>query len=359
MTPIHDYGYSKPGKEILPREPIDDRKSEIIHIKRRKNVWSSTSKYVTNIAMINHYKCIGGFSDVLDGADLVAASKSLYQFDFEKYDWIDYKQGFNIGNSLCIDGNKVEYQQFQQWLSKVYDNFHRISNLRRFSAIKEDLAPRFNLFTASSSTTMTGGSKDSIPMWKKFINNIKGIDVQALFNSCITPSYPVLYDNNQLKTPKQSLRDQWFCKKPTTWILRNISREFIDYTRFSSIHETSRYIVFRMKDNVYFAGGIISSNKAKDQRIENEKSFRFDKYNLNEHRWVKCEHTLNYPLEHASVVVSSDQSYAIFTGGQNNWKKRGKPGDRIIIFEEETGFTLLEDIKLRLITDDDNVAIAI
>ena len=180
MTPIHDNGFSQRGKEILPREPTNDRKSEIIHIKRRKNAWSSTSKYVTNLAMISHYRCIGGFIDVLDGTDLVAASKSLYQFDFEKYDWIDYTQGFNIGNSLCIEGSKVDFQQFQQWLSKVYDNFHRISNLSRFSAIKEDLAPRFNLSTASNSTTKTDASKDSIPMWKKFINSIKGIDTLCL-----------------------------------------------------------------------------------------------------------------------------------------------------------------------------------
>ena len=349
VTPILDYGHSKPGKEILPREPTNDRKSEIIHIKRRKNVWSCTSEYVTNIEMISHYRCIGGFNDVLDGANLMAASKSLYQFDYEKYDWIDYTQGFNIGNSLCIEGKNVEFQQFQHWLSKVYDNFHRISNLSRFSAIKEDLAPRLNLFTASSSTTKTEGSKDSIPMWKRFINNIKGIDVQALFNSCITPSYPVLYDNNQLKTPKQSLRDQWFCKKPTTWILR---RTLYSYRYFSSVYETSRYIVFRMKDNVYFAGGLFSPNKVEDERIENNKTFRFDKYNLNEHRWMKCEHTLHYPLEHASVVVSSDQSCAIFTGGQNNWKKRGKAGDRIIIFEEETGFTLLEEKMLKRRSND-------
>ena len=99
--------------------------------------------------------------------------------------------------------------------------------------------------------------------------------------------------------------------------------------------------MFRMKDNVYFAGGIISPKKAEDQGIKSDKTFRFDKYNLNEHRWVKCEHTLHYPLEHASVVVSSDQR-----------NKQGKPGDRIIIFEEETGFTLLEEKMLKRRSND-------
>ena len=60
-----------------------------------------------------------------------------------------------------------------------------------------------------------------------------------------------------------------------------------------------------------------------------------------------CKHSSPYPLDNTSVVVTSDQTCAIFTGGQTNWKKRGEPGDRIIIFEEETGFTLVEDKMLK------------
>ena len=47
------------------------------------------------------------------------------------------------------------------------------------------------------------------------------------------------------------------------------------------------------------------------------------------------------------MVVTSDQTCAIFTGVQEDWKKRDEPGDRIIIFEEESGFTLLEDKMLK------------
>ena len=161
--------------------------------------------------------------------------------------------------------------------------------------------------------------------------------------------------NKPLMHLSQSIALKAFSKKPTTWTLQEVVKEpnldfWVGYwdneLRMKNVvKETSRYIVFRMKDHIYFAGGVIFANKNEYKKIENDKSCSFDKYNLNEHRWVKCEHSCPYPLEHTSVVVSSDQTCAIFT--EKNWKKRSKQGNRIIVFEEETGFTLLEDKMLR------------
>ena len=81
--------------------------------------------------------------------------------------------------------------------------------------------------------------------------------------------------------------------------------------------EESRYIVFRMKNHIYFTGGYISPNEIE----KNDKYLRFDKYNLKEQKWTRCEYHLPYTLQHASVVVSSDQTCAIFTGGQKIGRK--------------------------------------
>ena len=111
--------------------------------------------------------------------------------------------------------------------------------------------------------------------------------------------------------------------------------------------EFHKILPHRKGVNVYFVGGYISPNKIEDQRNENDKSCTFDQFNLIEHRWVVCKHSPPYPLDNTSVVVTSDQTCAIFTCVQENWNKRGELGDRIIIFDEETGFTLLEDKMLK------------
>ena len=69
-----------------------------------------------------------------------------------------------------------------------------------------------------------------------------------------------------------------------------------------------------------------------------------EKYNFKENRWSSCEHSLPYPLADASVTVSLDETFAIITGGNN---KTGMPTNGILLFEEESGFTLLGDKMVR------------
>ena len=348
MTPIHsetpiysqNRKYYKTDKEVLPKYPREDQTSEIIHVRKRGTKWSSTATYVTNVQIVCHSRSIGGYGDNLDNAMVVGTTKSFYEFDVEKREWIDYTQGFNIGNSFSIDGESIDIQQFKPWLIKTYDNFYKSSKISELSAIEGDMAPGCNSSQSSSYTTNIETSKDTKSSWNKFISNVKSFAISS------QPSRI----RNQSRPPKRLLRNQMFCKNPTTWTLRKRNLDYFWHpygghyvTRRKVEQVESRYIVFRMKNHIYFTGGYISPNDFD----KNEKYLRFDKYNLNEHRWTKCEYHLPYTLQHASVVVSSDQTCAIFTGGQKNRKKRVKPGNRIIIFEEETGFTLLEEKMLR------------
>ena len=102
---------------------------------------------------------------------------------------------------------------------------------------------------------------------------------------------------------------------------------------------------------------------------------RCEKYNLKTKKWSICKHSLGSPLINASVVVSPDESFAVITGGlkerslssyldlKYNLKSiesndiKMKPTNSIIIFEEETGFTKLDDRMLRRRSDHVSIVI--
>ena len=94
---------------------------------------------------------------------------------------------------------------------------------------------------------------------------------------------------------------------------------------------------------------------------------RCEKYNLKTKKWSICKHSLGSPLINASVVVSPDESFAVITGGLKERSKylksiesndiKMKPTNSIIIFEEETGFTKLDDRMLRRRSDHVSIVI--
>ena len=76
-------------------------------------------------------------------------------------------------------------------------------------------------------------------------------------------------------------------------------------------------------------------------------------FNVGEKSWRKSDYILPYPLSHASVSVSPDETFVVITGGLKGdtdyrfkSQKIGKPSNEIILFTKEKGFFLFEDIKL-------------
>ena len=137
-------------------------------------------------------------------------------------------------------------------------------------------------------------------------------------------------------------------------------------------------IVFKIKNNVYITGGIggdmgrthlhgtvgyrvhgTSGNHLYDQRLLS----CTERFDLTDNKWYPCQYSLPKPLHSASVAVSANESFALITGGvssyqkmttvpQNNNQSNSSPSslqkqlitecDRIIAFDEENGFQLLE-----------------
>ena len=333
-------------RKLLPKRP--DTKSEIIHVSKRRTIWSSSTKNVANLAALSKFKAFGELGGIMDGTVIVGSYNSIYQYDEKRSMWVDYTRGFNIGNTFLLDGYKTEFPPLKPWITKIFDkanietekdsayenNAAVKSNLSKFSGDESDFASEDQknysvnevpqkLKTGESSHFASNleNQNRKRPFWKKVINNITGF----------TTSRPSVDVTKQMKSSPRPPRNHWFCQKPSVWTLSNEN------------DEKCRYLVFKLRDYVYFAGGYISPHNG-----ERHKQLSFDKYSLKEHTWVTCEHSLTYSLDYASVVVTPDEKCAIFTGAQKHLKKKCRPGNRIIIFEEDSGFTLLDDKMLRI-----------
>ena len=113
-----------------------------------------------------------------------------------------------------------------------------------------------------------------------------------------------------------------------------------------------------MADNVYIAGGevYICPNDTMASRCTKLRTCI--SFNLKEKSWEFCDHMLPYPLSHASVFVSPDETFAMITGGLRGesfqqflqdpfkWERLGKPSNEIILFTKEKGFSIFEDTNL-------------
>ena len=88
-----------------------------------------------------------------------------------------------------------------------------------------------------------------------------------------------------------------------------------------------------------------------------------ERFDLTENKWYPCEYSLPKPLHSASVAVSANENFALITGGVSSYQKltavpptnnqqTTSPSsfqkqlitecDRIIAFDEDNGFQLLE-----------------
>ena len=96
------------------------------------------------------------------------------------------------------------------------------------------------------------------------------------------------------------------------------------------------HISFKMNGSVYVAGGY--------NDISNERLSTCERYDLKEMKWYKCQHSLPFALRLASVVVSTDESIAVITGGK---KEDRIYSDKVIIFTEDKGFVIFKAFSLR------------
>ena len=296
-----------------------------------------------------------------------------------------------------VYGEKVEILQFKPWLNKVYESFPNgfqnvnlnkdetrqsiskgIQTSRSFPNISQantlEARTRISATDEHAPIRSQGFIKvqEQIPVWRRIINRISGLRAN-------TPPSPVRLDQQQWPA-KRFLRSQWFCERATSrsslenHCLINIEydkvifsgegqmymgqltwdKQNVRWKRLRKIPGTRRcdYMIFKMKEYVYVIGGYEDDTAA----------FNIEKYNLKRKEWSICRHKLPLPLKDASIVVSQDESYAVITGGfigENGFTEYWNILTIwIIVFEEETGFTLLKDQMLRRRNNHVSIAIS-
>ena len=380
LTPIR-YGcttydfrsHEKPDPEMQLKHPkyLDDGSiasldqiSKIIHVSKKRKIWSSSTNHIKDLAVLSQNKYTRFWDKdrnrfdqrILD--DGQCYYNHIYRYCFVKGKWIDITKEINIENSYLISGNRAGLPQLKSMLSQVFlfNDFHGRSEIDSLSSVEVDKSLRNKLNKSVPSATDLEISKDSKPLWKKFVGNVKSfVSSDSIEDTTRYQIYLAKEKERQNKRlaieNERRLRNQLLCNRPSTWVLRKTRS---DYTSILDFYKKSRYIVFRLKDHAYLIGGNTSIHeKDRSERLV------FEKYDFKKHRWTESEHNLLYPLQYATIALSSDQTFAIFIVRSKPWKRRGKETTRIIMFEEETGFTLLEDKKLGFINDDDDVAIVI
>ena len=113
--------------------------------------------------------------------------------------------------------------------------------------------------------------------------------------------------------------------------------------------ERQGYISFKLNGNVYIAGG----SQFIDGRPGMLLNAKCQRYDLLEKKWYKCQHNLPFPLSNASVVVSTDESFAVIIGEYfflSDEEMKTYSG-KVIIFTEDRGFTIFEPFSLRSARD--------
>ena len=323
----------------------------------------------------------GGFGGILDGKLIVGNNLSVYQYNVDKDAWIEIDKnssksyfdshrvesrsgakGCEIGDRYLVYGDRAELLAFKPWLTTIYKSFSTSREEDSDDASSEDEnIGAHEEENRGSSLVNDNKPPNQQPLWKKIAENCW--------------SYLEKGSNPQIrrKPPIRMLRNQFFCHTPVRvsgHSMTNVGPDKVlliggyqDYGKTSPLQHiflgqltwdkwnvkwkkldrmnTYRYghMAFKMKEHVYVVGGM-GINKIEENRILSS----CERYNLNENTWSFCEYSLPYPLYDASVVVSTDETFAIISGGSS---KKYKCTNKIIIFEEDKGFKLLKDKMLR------------
>ena len=142
------------------------------------------------------------------------------------------------------------------------------------------------------------------------------------------PSHP--YQSNSRSNPSSTKRTT--LPSHNTFLGEvNIDKMDVSWKKLDPMKKgRCMHITFKMKDNIYVVGGLVVGKTVVSC---------CERYSLTMNRWFPTKYQLPYPLCNASVVVTSDELFAVITGGED---QNRKATNKIIVFDEANGFKLLE-----------------
>ena len=307
--------------------------SEIVLVlKRHDKVTSAFTKLATQFpVMFGLGEIYCAFGGMLCGKMIAGYEKALYQYKIEEDQWVQFQsndqsgydrylaKGCNINDDLYLTSggyleNRVELIQLKRdningTSNSCASNYTANCNKHAFGR----LAGRWNQQQLRTHGFYT----------QKVCTTPIPVD-RVLFHS-ITKVYnnKVILVGGEVKCVVARLSRSVYLGELTD------NKTDVSWRELESMKKARKFhIAFKMKHNMYVAGGIDISDKTLSC---------CERFDLKKNKWFKCHHLLPYRLYDASVVVSADETFAVITGGYNG----GRISDRIIIFTEQDGFKLM------------------
>ena len=114
-----------------------------------------------------------------------------------------------------------------------------------------------------------------------------------------------------------------------------------------SLNKARQYhMTFKMDGNVFVAGGVDKDYKA---------LYDCERFSINRNTWVRNQHHLPYPLVNATVIVSTDETFAVITGGWKDLSNDTFEGSARILSYETLIFTIDGGFKRWRLPQDDQI----
>ena len=374
--------------------------SEILYIyKRNKDQILSFSKSKPAKRFPNG-NCVGAFGGICDGRIVVGFEKDVFEYEEGKDEWrqiqkekdVQYDrisaQCCTLNQMLLIVspklGKRAELMKFekpQKFENNILESGEGVTPSSLFQGTLSDVDTNK---TISPSKQHHSNQSQEFLSPQNVCSTLLPVSVQSCTLTHLGKNQVMLIEckRQQLKAEKFNLCDsisssEYLTKETTTLgcffgtlvdikgdeesqisnnknLIWHYSKEFYqnalrqnnlgpsqilpDIYSVSSMQRRYDYIIFKMMNSVYVTGGFSATDRPLLSCVY------FDLVLMS---WFTSSHSLPYHLSNASVVVASDELFAVITGGK---KDPGGPEEQcsneIIVFTENDGFKVLKNSNL-------------
>lgn len=253
---------------------------------------------------------------------MVGYGNDIFEYSVKENKWIPFPSSKTNKNRFRIQGCLIGHSKLLTCGHKNYNWGEDENYCYTTELFQINLANGTNNNTANPSSISTASS------WTDCATKLPVVAYQHTMTSVgpttvmLTGGIVVNFETNRVFQGTLSTNE-----KDVTWK----ELEPMIKTRFS-------HASFKLQDNVYVIGG---------QNYHDRTLSSCERYNLKENKWYMSSHRLPYPLYRASVITDYNETFAIISGGCEQYGINQKPFNKVIIFTEEDGFKIFPKFSMK------------